>query len=304
MKNLIFFLIFTISSTVSGQLIPVSQVMPGSCNQVALEFINSIFGPIASHNVIRYHEGPAASVTLQNSIQGTYLNAAIDTATVYDSFDNLWKYMAMDTQVGDSFSVKLYNSSQALEFEYPLFINSSNDSVSRVHEVGGPPFGTWYTFLYDTLGRMYRLEEFALGETRTRDVFYTGQSVQFDSIVHTWNGASQTYTATYIPSYSSGILDSVYININGFTQSTHFTRNAQGELTEVNYHGADVWGDPYHYRWQFLNGTIGLTEIENNEQKELIKILDLMGRETEYQSNTPLIYVYSDGSTEKVYVVH
>ena len=35
-------------------------------------------------------------------------------------------------------------------------------------------------------------------------------------------------------------------------------------------------------------------------QKELIKIIDLMGKETEYKPNTVLIYVYSDGTTEKV----
>ena len=35
----------------------------------------------------------------------------------------------------------------------------------------------------------------------------------------------------------------------------------------------------------------------------IIKIIDLMGRETIEKPNTILIYVYSDGSTEKVYRV-
>lgn len=35
--------------------------------------------------------------------------------------------------------------------------------------------------------------------------------------------------------------------------------------------------------------------------KHLLKIVDLMGRETQYKPNTPLIYVYSDGTTEKVF---
>ena len=35
----------------------------------------------------------------------------------------------------------------------------------------------------------------------------------------------------------------------------------------------------------------------------LVKIVDLTGREVEYQPNTLLIYVYSDGTTEKVIVV-
>lgn len=35
--------------------------------------------------------------------------------------------------------------------------------------------------------------------------------------------------------------------------------------------------------------------------KELVKIVDLMGRETEFTSNTPLIFIYSDGTTERVF---
>lgn len=37
--------------------------------------------------------------------------------------------------------------------------------------------------------------------------------------------------------------------------------------------------------------------------KVLVKILDHMGRETEFKANTPLIYVYSDGTTEKVFTI-
>ena len=44
----------------------------------------------------------------------------------------------------------------------------------------------------------------------------------------------------------------------------------------------------------------GLNEL-NNTPKQLLKIVDLMGRETEYKPNTVLIYVYDDGSTEKVF---
>ena len=34
-------------------------------------------------------------------------------------------------------------------------------------------------------------------------------------------------------------------------------------------------------------------------QKKLIQILDLLGRETTFKPNTPLIYVYDDGSIKK-----
>ncbi len=43
---------------------------------------------------------------------------------------------------------------------------------------------------------------------------------------------------------------------------------------------------------------LGINETQNTK-KELVKIVDQLGRETSFKSNTTLIYVYSDGSTEK-----
>ena len=47
--------------------------------------------------------------------------------------------------------------------------------------------------------------------------------------------------------------------------------------------------------------TSSLTELTSS--KNLIQILDMMGRETSFKPNTPLIYVYDDGSIEKVFSV-
>jgi len=47
--------------------------------------------------------------------------------------------------------------------------------------------------------------------------------------------------------------------------------------------------------------TSGVEEISfANENKKLVKIVDLMGRETVYKSNAPLIFIYNDGSTKKI----
>lgn len=55
-----------------------------------------------------------------------------------------------------------------------------------------------------------------------------------------------------------------------------------------------IWGD----------GTnpcdLGLNE-STNTKKELVKIVDLTGRQTKFIPNTPLIYIYADGTTEKVF---
>lgn len=48
-----------------------------------------------------------------------------------------------------------------------------------------------------------------------------------------------------------------------------------------------------------------VTGIEENhmQDKTVVDILDFMGRKIEYKPNTLLIYIYSDGSTEKVFRV-
>jgi hypothetical protein len=43
----------------------------------------------------------------------------------------------------------------------------------------------------------------------------------------------------------------------------------------------------------------GLEELTNPD-RELIMIIDMTGRETEFRSNTPLIFIYSDGTRERV----
>ncbi len=60
-------------------------------------------------------------------------------------------------------------------------------------------------------------------------------------------------------------------------------------------------GDPYMRVSVLYSGT-GLNEL-SGVPVELVKITDLMGRETEFRYNTPLIYLYSDGSSKRVYQV-
>lgn len=43
----------------------------------------------------------------------------------------------------------------------------------------------------------------------------------------------------------------------------------------------------------------GIDEL-SNQKKELVMIIDLTGRQTEFRPNTPLIFIYSDGTRERV----
>lgn len=48
--------------------------------------------------------------------------------------------------------------------------------------------------------------------------------------------------------------------------------------------------------------TVGIEELTKSS-KQLMKIVDIIGRDTTFKTNTTLIYIYSDGSTEKVFKV-
>jgi len=63
--------------------------------------------------------------------------------------------------------------------------------------------------------------------------------------------------------------------------------------------------------WEFfskydINGLISTsTAIEDNiiKNKHMIKIIDVLGRETNYKPNTPLFYIYDDGTADKRIII-
>ena len=94
----------------------------------------------------------------------------------------------------------------------------------------------------------------------------------------------------------------VYMWLNGIQNLTCI------EVDDVDWASAN-WNDfdPQYYFSNYCNNscsssTTGLN-VHMNDTKNLIQILDLMGRETSFKPNTPLIYVYDDGSIEKVFSV-
>jgi uncharacterized protein (TIGR02145 family) len=65
--------------------------------------------------------------------------------------------------------------------------------------------------------------------------------------------------------------------------------------------GAEFKTYGYSVRCLKDDSQVGIIEIQTPEKK-LIHIYDLMGREIEFKPNTILIYVYSDGTTERILV--
>jgi hypothetical protein len=70
------------------------------------------------------------------------------------------------------------------------------------------------------------------------------------------------------------------------------------------YPSGTPWG-----RWDFITENVGVDQngvlaIDDfsYQKKELVKIVDILGRETSFKNNHIMFYIYSDGTTERKYI--
>ena len=83
--------------------------------------------------------------------------------------------------------------------------------------------------------------------------------------------------------------------------SIYSTNNWNGSGTNINGQSISAEFDPQHY---YSNNCTGTTSIhEYSLDSELVKIIDLLGRETKEKKNTPLFYIYDDGTVEKKAII-
>ena len=93
----------------------------------------------------------------------------------------------------------------------------------------------------------------------------------------------------YIPTRIGGRVDNTRFWIGDIDDIGIWNRAlTECEITEL-YTGQDC--------------NVGISELNSNQPKELIKIVNLLGQEVEYTPNTVLIYQYSDGTSEKVFTM-
>jgi len=95
--------------------------------------------------------------------------------------------------------------------------------------------------------------------------------------------------------------DNNYSAINGETNQT-YTPTTTGYFA-VELTSTDICGGV-----QVDTSTCNLVDFTgigelNNSSKQLIKIVDVLGRETPFKPNTPLLYIYNDGTVERKVVL-
>ena len=110
----------------------------------------------------------------------------------------------------------------------------------------------------------------------------------------TQNGATLTATQTGA-TYEWLDCDDESIIVGEINQA--FTPAVTG-----NYAVIVTIGDCFKKSDCFLVDFTGIGEL-NNTPKQLIKIVDVLGRETPFKPNTPLLYIYNDGTVERKVVL-
>ena len=152
-----------------------------------------------------------------------------------------------------------------------LFILSSFNSKGTIHTIG--VWGGYYEFVPASitiqLGDTLQWESFAgllpmMLHTITSDKIPAG-AVSFDQV---WQMPADTFFQ-YIPQVAG---------LYQYVCTPHIPNGMIGNFTVID-------------------GTTAIKDHSTN--KELLKVTDLLGRETKGTKNEPLFYIYDDGTVEK-----
>jgi Leucine-rich repeat (LRR) protein len=109
-----------------------------------------------------------------------------------------------------------------------------------------------------------------------------------DSIIQTYLMVEQnTYSYDTLVIGASIVWNGIPLNVSGDYSVTLINSTGCDSIANLNL---------------TITNTTGLLDVTNTE-KTLLKITDMLGQETPYRRNTPLFYIYDDGTVEKRIVI-
>lgn len=116
-------------------------------------------------------------------------------------------------------------------------------------------------------------------------IFAGGGDLNFDTYIWQSYSSDVDVLNTTTGMWTTNSLNIIRANASGVSTNGK-AYIASGASTDV----VEIWDVP-----------LGITTLSTNQEKELVDIVDLLGRKTQVKQNTPLIYIYSDGSKERVF---
>jgi hypothetical protein len=264
-----------LSASLFGQY---SQIPDSVFEQKLIElgYDDIIDGQVLSDNIF-----PVTELNLQNYEQ----NEGITDLTGIADFPFL-EYLSFNKN-----SIEQVDLSSNVYLEYLYGYENNLNSINLIHndllqEV----------YLYDNplqeinVGGLIYLETLYLHRTELTELDVSSNISLDDLYAHECDLLNCLNVANNNPSLFFSVYDNANLNCIEVNDETY----ANNEWSFV----LDTW---MVFSEDCGDCNVGVTELATS--KSLIQILDMMGRETSFKPNTPLIYVYDDGSIEKVFRV-
>lgn len=186
-------------------------------------------------------------------------------------------------------------------------INSGNSIVTQLNELGTSSSMTGFGLAVGSTNK-YSLRH--MHDPYSYSDIYVSSTIDQDwhFIVGTYNGDTMKIYLDNIFQFSADTitasapkLDTLCIGFERFDNLT-YTSFFNGIIDDIRVYDRALNECEIHELYTGLPCDLSLIEISKPE-KNLIKITDFFGRETKYKPNTLQIYIYSDGTTEKVFRV-
>lgn len=239
-----------------------------------------------------YH-GIANGATLVNDRNGNSLSAY--------SFDGI-----DDRLVIPGFSINYIN------YSYCAWVKAGNNSLPNkgiVMQVG------------THVGQGANMVSFGLATTGTTDKYQARHrtddgtyinAVANNNIDLSWHFITSTFDGDTLKFFTDGVLDNfTLINSSapkidtlligcGRTSTIPFGFFYEGVIDDIRIYNRELTTCEIEELYSSINPCTANVEELVPTDKELLFITDLMGRETEFKPNTPLIFIYSDGTRERV----
>lgn len=273
MKNYILLLFLSFASYGSAQLIFYEYCFdqPGNCNNYNMSDPEPILN-------IEIATNPNNSWQI-GSPQKTVLNTSFSSPNVIIT-DTVSTYPINDTSSFTIESTAIHSSSSVnwsnfhLSFKY--FVDSDTLVDFGMIEFSPDNGLTWIDLINDPNYSGYL--EWAVN------------NIGGNGISPTLTGASNGWVQASVNMRSLGVLLDIQPGTNFIWRFSFISDAIQNNRDGLMYDNIIVEITP----------PIGLEENSFEKNKKLVKVVDSMGRETAINSNALLIYIYSDGTTEKV----
>jgi hypothetical protein len=274
MKNYILFLFLSFGSYGSAQLITYEYCFDqaGNCANYSMSDPEPILDiDIASNPNNVWQVGPPQKTVLSNSFSSP--NVIItDTVNTYPINDTS-RFTIESTAIQSSSSVNWTHFN--LSFKY--FVDSDTLVDFGLIEFSPDNGATWINLINDPAYSSYL--EWVLNSNVGISPTLTGSS-------NTWMDAS-------VNMRDLGVLLDIQ---PGTTFKWRFSF-----ISDAVQNNRD--GLMYDNILLEISPPIGIEENYLDKDRTLVKVVNLLGRETKIKANTALIYVYSDGTSEKVFRV-